>query len=97
MYHEHCFVTTNPTTKEEFVCAIALLKIACVNINVTEMMRTVFGIDKVIVDAQVTIVHYKQECYRYIIKRLIMLYTNYNKNILFGVFFAEGKRNSFIC
>ena len=52
-YYEQSFVTKNSKTEEEFICAIALCKLTAVNINVKEMMKSVFGVDKIVLDPQV--------------------------------------------
>lgn len=51
-YYEQCYVTKDPTTDEEFICAIALCKMTAVNMSVKEMMKTKFGIDKIDIDPQ---------------------------------------------
>ena len=55
MYFEQCYVTSDPHTNEDFICAIALCKMTAVNIDVNKMMLKLFGIDKVEVDAQVNV------------------------------------------
>jgi acyl-CoA thioesterase FadM len=52
LYYEQNYVTKNPTTEEEFVCAVVLCKMTAVNMNVKEMMKSKFGIDKIEIDPQ---------------------------------------------
>ena len=52
-YYEQRYVTKNPATKEEFVCAIALCKMTAVNMNVKEMMNLRFGVKKIELNPQV--------------------------------------------
>ena len=53
-YYEQCYVTKDPTSGDEFICAIALCKMTAVNMSVKEMMKSKFGIDKIDVDPQVS-------------------------------------------
>ena len=54
MYLEQCFVTKNSKTNEEFISAIALIKWVPVKVDVTQMMKSEFDIDKILLDPQVT-------------------------------------------
>ena len=51
-YYEQCYVTKDPSSGDEFICAIALCKMTAVNMSVKEMMKSKFGIEQIEVDPQ---------------------------------------------